>query len=301
MGAGERIISLPDIIKRDAELTQLKLPVFPGAAFELRQLIGSDDASIDQISEVISKDQAMATHVLKLANSSFYSRTSRNIRTIREAVMHLGSNHIVNLVICSCQHNYYKSQNKMMAEYLQTLWQHALCVSIGAKWLLHKLKYPILEDEGFLSGLLHDIGKLIIIKTIESIYPTYESIDINIPAVSDIIESMHTEQGYKLLNKWSIPVVYCNMALKHHDADFDPMDVLSNAVRISNYVCRKMGISTVSERSADVTAIPEVRALGVAEDILSDLETAILDAMQSEYSMLNELRLDNSTPYGIYL
>ena len=297
----EKIGSLPDIIKRHACSMQLKLPVFPGAAFELRQLLVSDDATIEQISQVICKDQAIATHILKLANSPFYSGTNRSIRTIRDAVMCLGSNHILNLVVCSCQHTYYKSQNKMLSEYLQILWQHALCVSIGSKWLLHELGYRKLGDEGFLAGLFHDIGKLVIIKIIESLYSTDNNIDLQNPIISNAIESMHAEQGYNLLDAWSIPVVYCNISLNHHSPDFDASDILSMAVRISNQICRKMGISTNSERPADLMASPEIMALAVDEYVLSDLETVILDAMQSEYSMLNELRLDNSTPYGIYL
>jgi HD-like signal output (HDOD) protein len=301
MEAGEKIRSLPDIITRHAGSMQLKLPVFPGAAFELRELLTSDYASIDQISEVISKDQAIATHVLKLVNSSFYSGINRSIRTIRDAVMFLGSNHILNLVICSCQHVYYKSQNAVLSRYLQILWQHALCVSIGSKWLLHKIGYSKLEDEGFLAGLFHDIGKLIIIKIIESIYSAGKNIDFQNPIISSTIELMHPEQGYKLLDAWSIPVVYSNISLNHHNSDFDSNDILLIAVRISNQICRKIGISTISEQPADIMSSPEVEALAIDEDVLSDLETVILDAVQSEYSMLNELRLDNSTPYGIYL
>ncbi|HYA43162.1 MAG TPA: HDOD domain-containing protein [Syntrophobacteraceae bacterium] len=301
METGGKILSLSDTVERHASLTQLKLPVFPGAAFELRQLLASDDASIDQISQVISKDQAIATNVLKLANSTFYSGTNRSVRTVRDAVMCLGSNHILNLVICSCQHTYYKSQNKMLSKYLEILWQHALCVSIGSKWLLHELGYRKFEDEGFLAGLLHDIGKLVIIKTVEAIYSADINIDLRHPNISITIESMHAQQGYKLLDAWSIPVVYSNISLNHHSPDFDASDILSIAVRISNQVCRKMGISTNSERPADVAASPEIKALAIDEYVLADLETVILDAVQSEYSMLNELGLDNSTPYGIYL
>ncbi len=90
MKAEDKIRLLPDIIKTHAASMQLKLPVFPGAAFELRQLLTSDDASIDQISKVISKDQAIASHVMKLANSAFYSGVNGNISTIRDAILRLG-------------------------------------------------------------------------------------------------------------------------------------------------------------------------------------------------------------------
>jgi len=301
MKSDAKIRSLPDVIKKYAASTQLKLPVFPGAALELRQLLTSDDSSVDQISEVINKDQAIATHVLKLANSPFYSGMNRTIRTIRDAIMRLGSNHILNLVIVSCQYNYYTSQNNVLAKYLQTLWQHVLCVSVGSQWLIRKIGYRKLEDEAFLAGLLHDIGKLFIIKIIESAFPNDRDIYFSDAFILQSIESMHTEQGYKLLDAWSIPLVYCNISLNHHKQDFDKNDILLMAVRIANQVSWQTGVNADIESPVNLAAAPEVEALAINEYILSDLETVMLDVVQSEYSMLNELRLDNSTPYGIYL
>ncbi len=301
MKSDAKIQLLPDVIKQYSASMQLKLPVFPGAAFELRQLITSDDSSVDKISKVISKDQAIATNILKLANSPFYSGTGRSIRTIPDAIMHLGSNHILNFIIFSCQHNYYKSQNTILAKYLQTLWQHVLGVSVGSKWLMHELGYRKLEDEAFLAGLLHDIGKLFIVKIIESVYSNVIHFYLINPSISHTIESMHAEYGHKLLDAWSIPLVYCNIAMNHHNQEFDSNDVLLMAVRIANQVSWQTGITVNIEPPVNLAASPEAQALAIDEYVLSDLEAVMLDVVQSEYSMLNELSLDNSTPYGIYL
>jgi len=301
MKAEDKIRLLPGIIKTHAASMQLKLPVFPGAAFELRQLLTSDDASIDQISKVISKDQAIAGHVMKLANSAFYSGVNGNISTIRDAILRLGSNQIFNLVICSCQHTYYKTQNTTLARYLQILWQHALCMSLGSQWLVNRLGYHRLGEDAFLAGLLHDIGKLLIIKVIETNFDDND-LDINDRFILQTIDELHTEYGYKLLDSWSIPSVYCDICLNHHNQDLDTGDILLLAVSLSNQVCKKIGLSTSqNDLVDDLTELPESQFLAVDEVILSTLETVMLDVVQSEYSMLNELQLDNSTPYGIYL
>lgn len=282
--------SLSDLIDEEALSMSLKLPVFPGAALELQQLLAADDSSTDQIAEVISKDQALASHVLKLANSALYSGMNRNIRTISDAIMRLGSNHIFNLVICSAQQSYHKSSNKMMAKYLDILWQHALSVAAGSKWLIQQLGYRALGDDAFLSGLLHDIGKLLIIKIIESIRFNDRNIDLSDALFTQVVELMHAEHGHRLLDSWGVPPAYCNVCLNHHNKLLDTSDVLLISVRISNHVARKVGISTSTQKSIDLTALPEAKVLNIDVDILTDLETFMIDATQAEYNRLNELR-----------
>ena len=293
--------SLLDSIKEHAASAQLKLPVFPGVALELQHLLAAENSSIDQVSKVISKDQALASQVLKLANSAFYSGMNRNIRTIKDAIMRLGLNHMFNLVICSSQQSYYKSSNRMLEKYLKISWKHALCVSIGSKWLVQELGHRKLGDEAFLAGFLHDIGKLLILKVIEIINSKTKDIELSDAFISETLESMHSEQGYNLMDKWSIPSVYCNVALNHHKEGFDTSDVVLMAVRVVNQACRKSGITTSTESPIDLMTLPEVHALAIEENVLADLEVIMLDAMQSEYSRLNELKLDSSTPYGTCL
>ena len=110
--------SVVDIIKEYAASEKVNLPVFPGVAFELQQLLADDNTSIDQVAKVISKDQSLATQVLKLANSALFSGPNQ-VRTIKDATMRLGLNHVFNLVVCTSQGNLYKSSIPSLNQYLQ--------------------------------------------------------------------------------------------------------------------------------------------------------------------------------------
>src|SRR5208337_2998337 len=154
---------------------------------------------INDIAAIIAKDQALAGQMLKLANSAFFAGLNR-VRTIRESIMRLGVNQVYNCLIACSQKDYYLSQDPVIGQYLQVLWKHALATAKGSQWLLRKAGYPELADEGFLSGLFHDIGKLLLLRVIETIRAEYQEISISESFVLEVLDSMHVEQGYTLMN-----------------------------------------------------------------------------------------------------
>jgi HD-like signal output (HDOD) protein len=93
---------------------------------------------------------------------------------------------------------------------------------------------------------------------------------------------MHVVQGYTLMNEWSIPHVYCDVAKHHHDEEFDSSDSLLMAVRLVNRVCAKTGLSLNPDPSLVMAAMPEVQALSVKELVLAELEIVIEDSLEAE-------------------
>jgi putative nucleotidyltransferase with HDIG domain len=132
--------------------------------------------------------------------------------------------------------------------HLQVLWKHALATAKGSQWLLRKTGYPELADEGFLAGLFHDIGKLLLLRVFETIRAENKDIALSEPFILEILDSMHVVQGYTLMNEWSIPQVYCDVAKHHHDEEFDSSDSLLMAVRLVDHVCAKTGLSRKSRQ-----------------------------------------------------
>jgi putative nucleotidyltransferase with HDIG domain len=282
MKAENHTNSVLDIIRKYAISETVNLPVFPGVAFELQQLLADDSTSIDQVSKVISKDQALATKVLRLANSALFSGPVQ-IRTIKDALMRLGLNHVFNLVVCTSQRNLYKSKVPVLDKQLQASWKHALCTAIGSKWLVQELGYKELKDEAFLAGLLHDIGKLVLVKVFESMIAKNDDLVLPAVLISKVFVLLHAEQGFKLMSEWGIPEVYCNTARDHHTEDFDRDDTLLMAVRLVNRVCNMEGIGISPETQIDIPALPEVDILGITQDVLDELHGVISEGGTSEF------------------
>ena len=243
--------------------------------------MADENSSINDIAAIIAKDQALAGQMLKLANSAFFAGLNR-VRTIRESIMRLGVNQVYNCLVAGSQKDYYLSHDPVIGQYLQVLWKHALATAKGSQWLLRKTGYPELADEGFLAGLFHDIGKLLLLRVFETIRSENQDIALSEPFILEILDSMHVEQGYTLMNEWSIPQVYCDVAKHHHDEEFDSADSLLMAVRIVDQVCAKTGLSLRPDPTLVTATLPEVHAMSIKEIVLAELEVVIEDALEVE-------------------
>ena len=273
--------SLSDVFKEHVASEQLKLPVFPKVALELQEMLADDDIPIDRIAGVLSKDQALASEVLRQANSAYYSGM-RSVQTIQDAIMRLGSSQVFNHLVCSGQRQYYKSQNNTINAYYQVLWKHAFATANGSKWLLERTGRRNLANEGFLAGLMHDIGKLLLLKVLDSMVAEDGDIQLTDEFVAKLLRSKHVEQGYTLMNQWSIPPIYSDVVRDHHREDYNPADALLMAVRIVNQITRKLGMSTNPDAEINPASLPEVGALALDDSLLADLETILLDAAKND-------------------
>ncbi len=262
---------LVEIVKEHASSGKLNIPVFPGVAVELQQIMSDDDAPLDQIARIICRDQALATKILKVSNSAL-SGLPKKVHTIQEALKRLGTKEVFNCLILATQSSMYKSKDPTLDNYLKMLWRHALATAIGTKWLLSKTGHRDIANEGFLAGLLHDIGKLLLLRVIENLNSENEQIRISNELVTEILDLMHVEQGYNLLEEWSIPPSYCTVVRDHHIEDSDNGDALLLCVRIANQLCRKIGVSLKSNPNLEPATLPEAELIGIEGSTLAELE-----------------------------
>ncbi len=269
--------SFLEIVKEYAASEGLKLPVFPDVAFELHQLLAEPDVSIDKVAKVISTDQGLTSQIMKLANSGFYAGL-RKVSTIHDVILRLGINTVFNNVLAIKQGNYYKSSDPMLDAFLKVSYKHAICTAAGSQWLVISIGHQRLSNAAYLAGLLHDIGKLLLIKVIDAIKSKYSRTTITDAFVSDAVASLHQDIGYTLMSKWGIHESYCKVAKFHNSDDFDTGDALLMVVRIANQACRNVGVNTTHERQTDLYFLREVQILNIKESVLTGLEAVIESA-----------------------
>ncbi len=273
--------SLLELVAQYSGSESLNLPIFPGVARELYAKISDEKVSINDIAAVIAKDQAMAAQMLKLANSSFFAGLNK-VRTIRESIMRLGVKQVYNCLVAGAQKDLYSSRDPFIAKYLRVLWQHALTTAKATEWLLRKTGYGEAADAGFLAGLFHDIGKLLLLKVFETIRADRKDVAISDSFIVEVLDAMHVEQGGRLMGVWNIPEVYCEVASHHHDEDIEGADALLLAVRIVDQVCSKTGPSLHPDSTINPATLSEVMALSIKEIVLAELEVLIEDIQDQE-------------------
>ena len=270
--------SLVDIIHERISSQTLQLPVFHPVALKLMNILAKEDYSITQVAQMIIEDQALSSHVLRMANSAFFGGLSK-VTTIRDAIVRLGARQVTNVVTVVTQSQQYRTKDRTMAAYMQTLWKHALGCALGTKWFAEKTGYKELAPEGLLAGLLHDIGQLFLLQVLEDVQASEPELALSKPVIVEVLQHMHVEQGTMLMQHWNIPELYGEIVRQHHAETYDTHNTLLLMVRLVDMACKKVGIGLHHDPSMVLAATAEAQALDVKEVVLAELEIMLEDAM----------------------
>lgn len=270
-----------EVIKEQLESESLNLPMFHPIAVKLQGILANKEFTIEQVVALIIKDQALTSQILRLANSAFFSGLAK-VTTITEAVVRLGAREIASVAMLASQQNNYNSFTvPELKAHSQMLWKHAIGCAIGTRWICEKTGYKHLAQEAFIAGLLHDIGCLLILKVLEGILLADPEVKvISRELTNEIMDAMHTESGYELMQKWNLPEVYSAIVRDHHKEQADTNCVLLSLVRLVDNTCRKLGLGCAPEPGLMLAATAEAQGMGIKEIMIAELEIMIEDAME---------------------
>jgi len=253
-------------------LLPIELPVFNPVALELLQLLGNPAIDIDAIVTTINEDQALSAQVLKMANSAAFAGLIRS-ETIKDSAIRLGTRQITNLAMAASQAALHISDHPIVHDVMQGLWCHSHACALGSWTLALKTGHRNLADQAYMAGLLHDIGKLYILKALEQISQDEESgIVLSRDLIREVFTEMHVELGCRLMDHWNIPPVYRAIVAGHHSEHVDAQDLLLAIVRLVNVTSRKLNLSLnlAPFRLEDVS--PEINVLQMNESVWTNLE-----------------------------
>lgn len=186
-----------------------KLPTLSIVTSRVMQLLSNPNTSIQKLTDLISQDQALATAVLKVVNSSYYG-FPRQIATIKHALVILGFNEIRNIVVTvSILRNFWNIQNPTQFDHLE-FWKHSLGCAMAAGMLAKFFRYRV-SGKVFIGGLIHDIGKIVLDQYIhdlfEEVMEWVVSQDISFyQAEREVLGITHAEIGGLLAKSWNLPV-----------------------------------------------------------------------------------------------
>ncbi|MBT1072126.1 HDOD domain-containing protein [Pelotalea chapellei] len=264
-------LELEDLIMNTGDL-----PTIPVVATKVLQLIEQEGASAEELAKVVASDPAVAARVLKISNSSFYG-CQRQIQTLSHAIMMLGYNTLKSLVIAASVKQVYKPYG--LTE--QMLWEHSFGAGLAARIIAGKTRL-IHEEEAFLGGLFHDIGKIVMDTMDNRQFQTIMQICYNndvsfLEAEQQVYQYNHADVGAMVIKKWNFPIMLMKAVAEHHhfrfDEDEDPYQIkLTCVVGLSNLFCHKCGIGVREpDESLVLHTTTPARLLNLDEKTLSDL------------------------------
>lgn len=224
------------------------LPTLPIIASQVMELTSNPRTSVRQLSEVISKDQSLATQILKIVNSAYYG-FPRQISTIEHALVILGFNEIRNIAFAISILKVFPESSTSRYFDREKFWQHSIGSSIAARMLARALRYRV-SGKAFIAGLIHDIGKIVLDQYAHSLFveviKRVQLEDISIyEAEQKVLKISHAEIGGWLVKRWNLPVEIEEAIKFHHrpeKATINPQ--LTATVHLSDILTRMSSIGS---------------------------------------------------------
>lgn len=197
------LVSLPEVVQR------------------LNETINDANATAADIARIISQDPALATRLLKIANSPLYG-SSRQIDSILRAVTLLGTKQIRDLAYSAIASKMFAGMPSEIIS-VEDFWHHSLYCGLLARTLAQLTGGVTSPDTLLTAGLLHDLGQLILFHRTpqhahQAILLTIQG-EANKDMVSaerEVLGFDHTEIGAELAQQWHLPPVLRECIAFHH-------------------------------------------------------------------------------------
>ncbi|MCD6117227.1 HDOD domain-containing protein [bacterium] len=220
----ERVLAIKNLLQSSKIRTVVsslqQLPSLPELYTNIMAEIQKDEPSINVVAEIISEDISMSAKVLQLVNSAFFS-LPRHISSIQNAVNLLGLETISSLVLSIKIFSQF--DNKSFDFFpIHRLWSHSLRVANFSKYISSKiLENPIISDYTFISGMMHDIGRLLLVTNFPEEYkkiiqPAEKNFDLICSIEQKELGVTHSGVGAYLLGIWGFPYPVIEAVAFHH-------------------------------------------------------------------------------------
>ena len=259
------VLSLVQRLKND----KIKFPVIPDIAENVNKLLKEkEDATPQEICELISTDPTLTLRLIGIANSSYY-RSSVVIKTLEDAIFRLGMREAQNYILLFTNRSLFEADSPPFNHLMDDLWTHSLATAEASRLIGKTVKYKDLNHL-FTLGMLHDMGKLLLLQVLLELKQDGREMDEI--SILDILDAQHTDFGAALMKKWDLSDEFVNVVQCHHslEEETNPSQELL-IVSLANLITRKPGYSLKEEEDENLADSMAARELGVTADTIEDI------------------------------
>ncbi|RIL08575.1 MAG: hypothetical protein DCC75_08525 [Proteobacteria bacterium] len=217
------------------------IPPMPAAAQKAFQLSIDPNAEARDFIDVIESDESLSARVLRIANSVFFDRGKKS-STIEEAVIVIGINELRCLLNSNTLSEIFPSKHPARAH----LWAHDIATALISKSIAQRLK-PAKADFAFLAGLMHDIGKLLLLQRnkeeFEKIVKLVENQGMTFcEAEASLFPFDHTDIGQLIAQRWHFGGEL-TAAIKLHHLPWDDGEIsIAQIVKAADIIAHSLGL-----------------------------------------------------------
>jgi putative nucleotidyltransferase with HDIG domain len=220
----------------------ISMPMLPSLVPHVMPLVVDRDISVLKVARVIAKEQVLATRVLRLANSAF-SAPMHEVTTINDAIVRMGTSAVRNVVLAVCfasrpANDVYGARGRELADH-----------GVGTAYLARLVaEHAGLDpDEAFMHGLLHDMGKLLLLK-LAADFTRFGGSLPPAPEIDAFVAERHAALGADILNRWQLPSrLQAPVRFHHRPEEATEFQEYAEVVYAANQLAHRYGFGCTPE------------------------------------------------------
>jgi putative nucleotidyltransferase with HDIG domain len=190
---------------------RLQLPPMPATAAEVMHLCQLETTDAAKLSAVVHRDQTIASNVLRVANSAAYAGQVP-CASLQQACSRLGMQ-LISEIATAVAVRGRMFQNPNCAALLAELWRHSVLAGFFSKEIARSRRRNV--EIAFLCGLLHDIGKAVLMDNVDRTLGAEAGVDG--PELLAALHEQHVAAGSVLATQWQLPEQVAEAMRCHHD------------------------------------------------------------------------------------
>ncbi|MEW5692612.1 MAG: HDOD domain-containing protein [Candidatus Hydrogenedentota bacterium] len=269
-----------------------KLPTLPIIIQEILKKLEDPEVTPQEINNLVQHDQAFLSKILRLVNSAFYGFSGK-ISTVTQAIIILGFNTIKSLALSTTVFDRFKMTNtsteiKEIIN-LNLFWQHSIGVGVCSRMIAQRMRLEKEQEEVFVSGILHDLGKIIMIEYARKDYEDVikaikENNYLDFEAEESVFGFNHSDVGMWLAKHWKLPLSLEYSIHYHHKPEeakeffiFPAIVHISDIIIYSQKIGLKEGrIPPLSEIAWKMTGLSKTDIEYIVMNLSNELKKAEL-------------------------
>ncbi len=236
-------------IREEIKALNIRLPEIPSIVNELNDITADPYASANDIAEIVNKSPSLTAILLKIVNSAFYGFPAK-IDTVSRAVTMIGSKEITGLALGLSTMEVFKDVPEDIMD-MKAFLRHSLLCGLISRIIASQKNMPQTEQM-FVSGLLHDIGRLIIYKYFPEqanaiLRAAFESGQSLYSMEKELIGCRHAEIGKLLLKNWKLSAALESNVSNHHQPSQAADPVEAGIVHVADIISNGLGMGSSGE------------------------------------------------------
>lgn len=265
-----------------------KLSPLPGSVVKLLNLIQDPNVKTEDLANAVLSDPALTTRILRLANSPIYY-LQRKVTSIQKAIDVIGLRSLYDILIINVANDSFS--NEIQYSVIgRMIWNHSLAAAIFARELSCTIGLRG-SEEVFICGLLHDIGKIMLLRAAPEVYAEVLGKATEEELLEWELEKFgyeHGEIGAIVARGWKLPDDIGRVIFDHHKLDkIENVGIVSHLINVADMAANVNGYGLRLENFDQTSTTDSMNYLKVNFDQLQtawDKIEGSLDEIMNSFS-----------------